>query len=412
MTAPISVLCLSHLRWSFAAQRPHQLLSRCARDRPTVFFEEPVFDTSAPILELNHTDEGVLVAVPHLAPNMRRRQIEAVQRDMFDRVLMKLGDSRPVLWYYTPMALGFTDHVKARAVVYDCMNELTLVHDAPPELTQRERLLFERADVVFTDGHSLCRHKRRTTRHRNVHPFVSCIDLAHFQLAREQDFVEPPDQAEIERPRVGFFGVIDERIDLRLLDELATARPDLQLVMIGPIVKSDHATLPQHPNVHWLGAKAREEIPAYLAGWDVAMLPFARNDATRFMSSTTPECLAAGKPVVATGIVDVVDPYGRAGLVWIADGAGELGDAIDEALASDRWARLAHADAFLDEHSWHRTWRQMWALVECAISGRTAGRTAVLRPPAGPSSVTWGRATQASASTEPPGAQQVNAKLP
>jgi UDP-galactopyranose mutase len=409
MATRASVLCLSHLRWSVVDQRPQQLLSRCALDRTVVFFEEPVFDASAPVLELTKSDDGVVIAVPHLAPSTPAGQIEAAQRRMIDRVLAEIGDPRPVLWYYTPIALGFTDHVKARAVVYDCMDPFALVHDAPPELAQRERSLLERADVVFTDGHRLYRHKCRAARHRNIHAFPSNVDLAHFERARTIDMGDPPDQAEIEHPRVGFFGVIDERIDLQLLGELAEQRPDLQFVMIGPIVKIDPATLPQHPNLHWLGAKTHDEIPAYLACWDVAMLPFVCNEATRFLSPTKmPEYLAAGKGVVSTWVPDVVDPYGREGLVWLADGAGEFGDAIDEALASDRDARIAHADAFLDGLSWARTWREMWAHVERVISTQKIVRTAGLRSPAsrsaargtatpGRGSASWARNAQVGA---------------
>src|SRR5690606_28943889 len=103
--------------------------------------------------------------------------------------------------------------------------------------------------------------------------------------------------------RIGYAGVIDERIDLVLLDQVARARPDYQFVMLGPIAKIDPATLPQRGNIHYLGSKKYADLPRYLAGWDVAMMPFALNDATRFISPTkTPEYLAAGRRVVSTAI--------------------------------------------------------------------------------------------------------------
>jgi UDP-galactopyranose mutase len=231
------------------------------------------------------------------------------------------------------------------------------------------------ADVVFTGGHSLYEYKKAHSQHANIHPFPSSVDTAHFGRAR-CPLAEPADQAAIPHPRIGFFGVIDERMDLALLSELADQRPDLQLVMVGPVVKISPGALPQRPNLHWLGSKTYQELPAYLAGWDVAMLPFARNEATRFISPTkTPEYLAAGKPVVSTSITDVVRPYGNEGLAWIADSAGEFAIAIDEALRSDRTARIAHADAFLDGLSWDRTWSQMWAQVQRAIEARAALRS-------------------------------------
>jgi glycosyltransferase involved in cell wall biosynthesis len=381
-----SVLCLSHLRWNFVFQRPQHLLSRCAREHDVVFFEEPMFDAKEPELAVSTSDQGVRVAVPHLAPDTPAEIVEAAQRRMIDRIVQReLHGARPVLWYYTPMPIAFTDQVRPRAVVYDCMDELSLFKGAPAVLKEREKLLLEEADVVFTGGHSLYEHKRSHSQHRNIHPFPSSVDVPHFARAREE-LLEPPDQAGIPTPRVGFFGVIDERMDIELVGELAEMRPDLQLVMIGPVVKIDPADLPHKPNIHYLGGKSYNELPAYLAGWDVAILPFARNDSTRFISPTkTPEYLAAGKPVVSTSIRDVVQPYGRDGLAWIADTAGEFSAAIDEALASDRLARVAHADAFLSSLSWDRTWADMWSHVDEAIQTRASLRSSGLYASAGAS---------------------------
>jgi glycosyltransferase involved in cell wall biosynthesis len=367
-STPDVVLCLSHLRWNFVYQRPQHLLSRCARDRRVVFFEEPKLDGGEPELEVTETDCGVLTVVPHLPAEMTQEASEQVQRTMIDHVLAELAVPHPVLWYYTPMPIAFTDHVKAKAVVYDCMDELSMFHGAPPVLGRREKQLLDRADVVFTGGHNLYEYKRN--HHHNIHPFPSSVDVPHFAKAR--DLVDDPeDQADIPHPRVGFFGVIDERMNVGLISELADARPDLHVVMIGPVVKIDPASLPQRPNIHWLGGKTYAELPAYLAGWDVAMLPFALNDSTKFISPTkTPEYLAAGKPVVSTSIRDVVRPYGEQGLAWIADNAADFSCAIDEALASDRRARVAHADSYLADLSWDRTWSEMWGHVERVLVGR------------------------------------------
>ncbi|NVB76764.1 MAG: glycosyltransferase [Kofleriaceae bacterium] len=378
-----SLLCLSHLRWKFVYQRPQHLLGRCARERTVVFFEEPIFE---PIddgrLALMDTPEGVVVATPHIPVTMEREAAEDVQRGMVDRVLAALPP-HPVLWYYTPMPVAFTDHVRARAVVYDCMDELSLFRGAPPELAERERLLFDCADVVFTGGHSLYEHKIRTSGHENIHAFPSSVDVDHFRCAR-YELDEPRDQADIPHPRIGVCGVIDERTNLDLHAQLAEARPDLQIVMIGPLAKISSDVLPRAPNIHWLGPRRYEQLPAYLAGWDVAMLPFAHNEATRFISPTkTPEYLAAGKPVVSTSIRDVVTPYGRDGLAWIADSALEFEHAIDAALASDPATRISQADTFLAGLSWDRTWREMWSHVERAIAARERRPSSMTQPWAG-----------------------------
>jgi UDP-galactopyranose mutase len=369
MSPPHDLVCFSHLRWNFVFQRPQHLLSRAARDHRVYFVEEPVLDGGPPRIELTTSEQGVVVAVPHLPEATPQDLAETWQRLLLDRLVECENLTHAVHWYYTPMALAFTHHLPAHAVVYDCMDELSLFQGAPPALLHREELLLGHADVVFTGGHSLYEYKRR--RHHNIHPFPSSVDVPHFARARNA-LPEPADQVDIPHPRVGFFGVIDERMDLQLLADVADARPDVHLVMIGPVVKIDPASRPMRPNIHWLGGKSYQELPDYLAGWDVAMMPFARNDATRFISPTkTPEYLAAGKPVVSTSIRDVVRPYGEQGLAWIADTGAAFAAAIGNALAEDPVRRQARADEFLSELSWDRTWSEMWDHVEAAIAARS-----------------------------------------
>jgi hypothetical protein len=273
-----------------------------------------------------------------------------------------------VLWYYTPMALTFTRELAPAATVYDCMDELTGFAGAPPELVTLETELLSRADLVTTGGRSLYQAKRQ--RHHNVHAFPSSIDVAHFAQARLRA-PDPADQANIPGPRLGFAGVIDERMDLDLLKQVAERRPGWQIVLLGPVCKIDPATLPRMPNFHYLGMKAYTALPSYLAGWDVGLLPFAQNDATRFISPTkTPEYLAAGLPVVSTSIRDVVMPYGDQGLVRIADGAPAFEAAIAQALDEGRCARLDEIDAFLAGGSWDETARLMRVLTLRALESR------------------------------------------
>ncbi|WP_242025856.1 MULTISPECIES: glycosyltransferase [Cyanophyceae] len=273
------------------------------------------------------------------------------------------------------MAVPFTHHLHASAVVYDCMDELSAFKGAHPQLQAWEARLFEMADLVFTGGHSLYEAKQH--QHSSVHAFPSSIDAAHFAQAR-QSLPEPPDQADIPHPRMGFYGVIDERLDLELLDGIAQARPDWHLVMVGPVVKIDEASLPQHPNIHYLGGKSYQELPHYLAGWDVALLLFARNESTRFISPTkTPEYLAGGKPVVSTSIKDVVRPYGDENLVHIADTVPEFVEAIAAALTQNQTSSdwLDRVDARLAQTSWDLTWQAMNDRIEEAIASNARKTT-------------------------------------
>ncbi|HEX7177379.1 MAG TPA: glycosyltransferase family 1 protein [Pyrinomonadaceae bacterium] len=365
------LVCLSHLRWDFVYQRPQHLLSRCAAGRRVFFVEEPVFDSGPLRLEVKEREGGVLVCVPHLPEGLTSEVArDAVQQSLIARLFAERAVRDYVLWYYTPMALSYTRHLNPLATVYDCMDELSAFKGASPEMKACEAELLERADLVFTGGQSLYEAKR--DRHPRVYAFPSSIDAAHFAQARAITD-EPADQAAIPHPRLGFFGVIDERFDMELLDGVAEARPDWQLVMIGPVVKVDPESLPRRVNIHYLGMKSYRELPSYLAGWDVALLLFARNESTRFISPTkTPEYLAAGKPVVSTSIRDVVRPYGEQGLVRIADTAEEFTAAAEAAMSEDAAARTSAADAFLSQTSWDQTWSRMNELIEGVVASRRA----------------------------------------
>jgi UDP-galactopyranose mutase len=281
------------------------------------------------------------------------------------------GIDRPICWYYTPMALPFSRWIEPEVVVYDCMDELSAFAGAPAHIVGHEAELLARADVVFTGGVSLYLFKR--DRHPNVHAMPSAVDAAHFAAART-NLLDPPEQADLPRPRIGWFGVIDERMDLPLLAAVADLRPDWSFVLVGPVVKIDPAELPERPNIHAIGARPYAALPAYIGGWDVAMMPFARNRATRFISPTkTLEYLAAGRPVVSTSIRDVVTPYGEAGLVRIADDPVGFVSGIEEALREDAGARRERADATLARVSWDNTFAAMWALVGEARERRRSG---------------------------------------
>lgn len=373
------LMCFSHLRWDFVFQRPQHLLKRAALNRRVFYIEEPIFDEGTMRLEVSERDGGVQVVVPHL-PNGLCSQVayDAVLKDLILHLIRSRNLVDYVLWYYTPMALSFSADLSPQAVIYDCMDELSAFKNAPQALRKFEQELFQRADLVFTGGRSL--YAAKQTQHRSVHCFPSSIDRDHFIDARSIK-TEPVDQEDIPHPRLGFFGVIDERFDVELLDAIAKARPDWNFILLGPVVKIDPEVLPKYENIHYLGSKDYLDLPQYIAGWDVALLLFADNEATRFISPTkTPEYLAAGKPVVSTPITDVVQPYGEMQLVEIARGPSEFIAAIERALINEpaRSDWLKRVDDFLSLTSWDDTWSQMSDLIAEAMEKKSA----IMRPQA------------------------------
>ncbi|WP_031248433.1 glycosyltransferase family 1 protein [Mesorhizobium sp. LNHC229A00] len=370
------LLCFSHLRWDFVFQRPQHILEQATQLYNVFFFEEPILTEETTAYHKSYTTaEGVVVVVPYIPRYFNGPQITRAQRKLVDGLVESLEATPALLWYYTPMALPFSRHISAELCVYDNMDELSSFRGAPPRMMALERELFRRADVVFTGGQSLYEAKQH--RHRNIHPFPSSIDKAHFGKARLPG-ASSLDQEEIARPRLGFFGVIDERMDLGLVDRMAALRPDWQFVMIGPVVKIEAAGLPRRPNIHWLGGRDYKQLPSYLAGWDVGIMPFAKNQATKFISPTkTPEFLAAGVPVISTSIRDVVRPYGQLGLVEIADDAEKFIARAEHLLARPKDDWLRKVDRHLAGMSWISTWEGMLSLIAETRGGHTSSQHAI-----------------------------------
>jgi UDP-galactopyranose mutase len=313
--------------------------------------------------DVSQPEENLFVVVPYLKSNGNEQENISRRKSLLSTMFSEKNITDYFFWYYTPMSLYISDHFNPKLVIYDCMDELSAFKFAPAGLKESESELFNVADLVFTGGYSLYEAKKH--RHHQIFPFPSSIDKQHFQQARTLTN-DPQDQASIAHPRFGFYGVIDERMNIDLIGEVAQQKPDWHFVIIGPVVKIDKASLPQHKNIHYLGNKSYQELPSYLAGWDVAMIPFALNESTRFISPTkTPEYLSAGKPVISSSIQDVINPYGINKLVHIADTPEEFIAAGESELnTSDRSSWLSQVDSFLQENSWDNTWNQMVQLIE------------------------------------------------
>ena len=382
--AASALIVFTHLRWDGVFQRPQHLLSRFARDLPVTVIEEPVFRADvAPGGDVRVTvDGGVTVLTPVLPVGTRLRfgftadVLPDISRLIAPHLTMP-GDAtangpsergpgrgpRPIVWYYTPMALGaLPETIEPALVVFDAMDELASFRDAPEALREREATMFQVADLVFTGGPSL--YDARRDRHPSVHCFPSGVDPRHFAQATG-DVTVPAELAALPHPVLGFYGVLDERIDFDLIQAMADARPGWSLALIGPLAKIDPIDLPRRPNITYFGQRRYAELPAFLAGFDIAILPFALNEATRSISPTkTLEYLAGEKPVISTPIADVVSLYGD--VVRIADGPASFVAEIDAALAEsapERRRRHAAGRSHLLAHDWDAIAENMASLM-------------------------------------------------
>jgi len=367
---PKNLLCFSHLRWDFVYQRPQHLMSRFGNIAVVYFFEEPIFtNTESAYLHVSQRDHNIWVCVPHIPHGLDHSKTNTVISEILEFFFSGREASEFIFWYYTPMALQFSEHLNAAVTVYDCMDELAAFRFAPDELQDLEQRLLSRADIVFTGGRSL--YEAKKTLHENIYPFPSSIDKKHFAKARDCQS-EPADQKAIHGPKIGFYGVIDERFDISLVAAIADLRPDWNIVLIGPVVKIDPAMLPKRSNIFYLGAKSYEQLPLYLSGWDVAMVPFVIDESTRFVSPTkTPEYLCAGRPVVSTPIADILDPYGKNELVSIGSDGEEFVEAVAWWLKDENRSQwLEKTDKFLLTMSWDITFSDMTSLISQALKNK------------------------------------------
>jgi glycosyltransferase involved in cell wall biosynthesis len=381
------LVVFSHLRWGFVHQRPQHLLTRLAGRWRIVFVEEPVHTDDEPFIEAQQHGPHLTVLVPHTRgtmPGFHDDQLAELQ-PLVTRWLQTAGVLQPVVWLYTPMALPLAQPLQPSCVVYDCMDELSAFKGAPRQLRQRETALMKRAAVVFTGGPSLFDAKRHL--HPGVHCIPSSVDATHFNPANLKPESEAAQavqqlQGHLVGPRLGYFGVIDERLDLSLVERVADEHPDWQVVMVGPVVKIDPASLPQRPNIHWLGMQSYERLPYFCAGWDVCLMPFAQNEATRFISPTkTLEYMAASKPVVSTPIKDVITLYGSAVKVaYTPEAFVQACESLLNAGLAEQQTRAMEMAALVATSSWDRSANTIHALMSASRDAALmAGQTAAER---------------------------------
>lgn len=379
-----TLVVFSHVRWDFVFQRPQHLLSRLAREHRVFYIEEPVPDVGAPRFERMQPLERLTVLRPHtpLAGGFDDEQL----RPLLERLIATEAIDEPLVMFYTPMALPLLSLLRPSAVIYDCIDELAASHNAPRQMRERETRLLQTADLVLTGGPSLFQAKRALN--ANVHCLPSSVDAAHFAPERitancGEYLAAERLQGHILAPRLGFFGVIDKRVDLGLIAALADAKPDWHLVMVGPVVPGA-AEPPQRANIHWLGQQPYGRLPALVAAWDVCLLPYALNEHTRFVSPTkTLEYLAAEKPVVSTAVNDVIAMYGD--VVHIARGHAAFIAACAAVLTETpqrRAERVLQSAACVSRFSWDEAAQAVMRLIEQALQRRETRRVAANDEPA------------------------------
>jgi glycosyltransferase involved in cell wall biosynthesis len=353
------IIAHSHLAWDWVWQRPQQFLSRLSRKHRVLFIETRAPDPAlvAPLAKCETLENFPNLTVLRIQfPSWRWEDADYVdleRRNLVQQALAgplagKFDDA--VQWFYDPMAVkAFAGHLGEVATVYDCMDELSQFAGAPVELVEREAALLARADVVFAGGRRL--HEAKSRHHSNCHFYGCGVDREHFGKARHPQTVVPPDLSHLPKPVLGYFGVVDERLDYDLIAALADANPRWSVAMIGPVMKIEEHVLPRRRNLHWLGGRDYSQLPAYCKGFDVCLMPFARNKATEFINPTKAlEYMATGRMIVSSAIPDVVRNFGD--IIKVASGHEEFISLCQQALSSCDSDAIERGLSLAAENSW------------------------------------------------------------
>jgi len=369
----IDLVCFSHQRWNFVYQRPQHLLSRFSRFFRIFYIEDPIFHANSDRYDITLESDNIALVVPHLQHGHNHPDVNERLESLLVALFQEEGILDYIFWYCSPSSISVSRSFRPRLAIYDCMEEFSRNRFASREIQLQETELLSIADLVFTSGYSLYESKKKL--HPRVYPFPNSIDKDHFLHARHISF-DPPDQQAIPHVRIGYYGVIDERMDMPLLERVSRLRPHWRFILVGPVVNIDPDMLPNFHNIYYLGSKLYGDLPHYLAGWDIAMIPFIRNESTRFINpAKTPEYLAAGKPVISTPINDVIRYYGNKGLVKIAGTPEEFVRVAEEELnmsAEDRNRWQEKVDDFLDTNSWDKISAEMLKLIRALLASREA----------------------------------------
>lgn len=415
------ILCLAHLGWDYVWQRPQHILSRLARHYPVMYVNEPELTAAAerePYLK-PIADDGNVSAWQPMFPDRagvleqwRENYVQLVQSllaQQGERIVLTSRNASEssgplILWFYTPTPYYFLDHIPADLVVYDVMDELANFKNAAPDLREREARLLAQADVIFTGGRSLYEARKRSvaglhpdgyqpdggsvpggrTETGSVYLFPSGVEPEHFAQALRSETAVAAEIAHLgDSPILGYYGVIDERIDLDLLNNLSTTHPEWQIVMVGPVAKLEESDLPRRPNIHYTGRQPYAQLPTFLKGFDVCLMPFAMNEATRNISPTkTLEYMAAHKPIVSTPVPDVVQNWSD--VVRIAADPAGFADAVKQALQEttrQRQQRARREAAHLACNTWDHIVQEMKARIDAALQQRRQETTKPVSSP-------------------------------
>lgn len=385
--SPVCVVCISDLFWDEHWSSEQQIMSRLARRCRVLYVDRPVsilsFFTGTSDASVGRQwlrwlgggmrEEGPNLTVLTPAPLLPLRynpfvnRINSwIRRQSIKRALRKAGGDTPVLWIYAPDAGELVGTLGEGYSIYYCADDWgagSQWWNSGRDIRAREMELAAKVDLVVGTSTNIVKRWKET--HRNTLLVTNGGDVDSFKVARNPNLEIPEDLKKIPAPRIGYVGFVDARFDTSLYTRLAQARPDWNFVIVGPLMEKqvNLAQLKRLPNVHFLGPRTRGELPSYLKGFDVCTIPYICN---KLAESIFPlklfEYLAAGRPVVSTGLPELA---GYVNSLHVTHTPEEFENAIEKSLTDPL---PAVSESFLSQNSWEAKADSLWATIQRAIA--------------------------------------------
>lgn len=388
------VLCISSIDWDFIWQGHQEIMSRLAAEGHRVLFVEntgvrPPRLSDLPRLRHRVTNwrkgtkgfreerPNLFVHSPIVLPLPYSRVARWVNRQVMLRSLNRwmraIGFSRPVVWTFlpTPLARDVIRSIDSSLTIYYCIDDLASSSAEARRIASSEIALFREADLVFVTSEKLRARAAETSPHVHLFPFG--VNLGTFERVRTEEAPIPGDLAALPRPVAGYVGGLHQWVDQDLIAAVAGRMPGVSFALVGP-AQGDVSRLERVPNVHLLGQRPHEDVPRYVKGFDVGLVPYRIAEYTANVYPTKlNEYLVMGTPVVATDLAEIRRFNAEHGdVVRVASTVDAYADEVRRAMAGSTPAEIARRIEVAESNSWERRLEAMQALIDEGLAAREA----------------------------------------
>lgn len=390
------IISFGDMQWDGPWMSRHHIVSRLARTSRVINVSPPLYIRDLLKGRKDHSQTLLQVAPnlwqyqpPWFLPRTHRRRaarlLETLQALHLRRTWSRLGFRAPIYYVWHPSYLGLLNRLPRSFTCYHCYDKYSAFSGVtdPAQVTRSEEGLAEKADLILATSRALADDLVEMSG-KYAHYVPHGVDYDFIEKATGRDQT-PDDMQQIPRPRIGYTGRINSKVDLALLDAVAASRPDWSFVLVGPLdsrpleLLKIFERIQSRPNVYVLGNKPRHEVPVYIAAVDVGMICYRTDMWVRYGNPLKMyEYLACGKPVVAT---DIGSTRELSEMVHIASTPDEWVAAIESCLRLDNEEARARRREFARANSWDSRVEHISRLIARALQNANPTASPVTDPP-------------------------------